>query len=392
MECKLTRYKLMIPGPIELEPEVLGEMGRPLHMHYGREWAEFYYETVELMKQVMLAERARVFLVPGPGTAALEMAISNVIGDGTTKILVATNGFFGERLQQIARAYTPPENVIVVEAPWGQALDPQQIEDALRRNREIRAVAMTHCETSTGVLNPLREIAEVCRAHGAILIVDAVSSLGGIELRFDDWGLGICATATQKCLECPPGLAPIAVSEEAWEVAQSTRSPGWFLNFNTWDWYAKEWGSWHPYPTTMPSNLLRALHFSLRKILEEGLEARWERHKRLARFFRQGLRNLGFQLAADEAVASPTVTAAFAPEGASASDLMRFLKKEFSIAIGGGIAHWAGQAIRVGHMGPTARLDALLPVLYGLEGALRAAGLDIAPGQSLRGLDAFAEP
>lgn len=388
---ELKRYKLMIPGPIELEPEGLAEMGRPLHMHYGHEFADFYHQTVELMKRVMLAERARAFLVPGPGSAAIEMAIGNVVGDGQ-KILVVVNGFFSGRLAHIARAYAPPENVIVVEVPWGQALDPQHIEDALRHDREIRTVALVHCETSTGVLNPLREVAQICRARGAILIVDAVSSLGGAELRFDEWGLGICATATQKCLECPPGIAPIAISEEAWEVAQSTKSPGWFLNFETWHWYAREWGSWHPYPTTMPSNLIRALHFSLHKILDEGLEERWARHERLARFFRQGLRNLGFQIAADEAVASPTVTAAFAPEGVSASDLMRFLKEELRIAIGGGIAEWAGRAIRVGHMGPTATLDALLPVLTGLEGALRQAGVSVEPGQALRGLDAFAKP
>ena len=397
MGHELARYTLMIPGPIELEPEVLGEMGRPLYMHYGREFADFYRETVALMRRVMLAERARaVFLVPGPGTAAIEMAIGNVVGDGRTKIVVATNGFFGERLRQIAQAYAPPEAVLTVEAPWGEALAPQRVEDALRRDPEVRAVAVVHCETSTGVLNPLREIAEVCRRHEAVLIVDAVSSLGGVELRFDEWGLGVCAAATQKCLECPPGLAPIAISEDAWALAQAAQRAGrartgWFLSFRTWDWYAREWASWHPYPTTMPSGLLRALHLSLNKILQEGLEARWARHARVARLFRQGLRNLGFRIAAvDEAAASPTVTAAFVPEGADARALMRFLREELGIAIGGGIADWAPKAIRVGHMGPTASLNRLVPVLVGLEGALRAQGHAIEPGRALRGLDAFA--
>jgi len=164
------------------------------------------------------------------------------------------------------------------------------------------------------------------------------------------------------------------------------------LSFDTWDWYTREWASWHPYPTTMPSGLLRALHLSLNKILQEGLEARWARHARLARLFRQGLRNLGFRIAAvDETVASPTVTAAFVPEGADAHALMRFLREELRIAIGGGIAEWAGKAIRVGHMGPTASLDKLVPVLVGLEGALRAQGLEVEPGRALRGLDAFAD-
>ncbi len=378
-----THYKLMIPGPIELDPAILAEMGKPLAAHYGPEWVRFYRETVSLLKRVMLAERARVFPVAGPGTAAIEMAIGGVVGDGK-KVLVATNGFFGDRLAQIARAYTT--HVATLEIPWGQPLDPQQLDDALKQDPEIRAVALVHCETSTGVLNPLKELAEVCNQRGALCLVDAVSSLGGAELRFDEWGLGAIASATQKGLECPPGLAPVAFSPEAWEVVESTESPQWYLSPKTWAWYEEQWGEWHPHPTTMPSGLMSALHLSLTRILEEGLEARWARHERVAQALRKGLEALGFApVAREERYASPTVTAMRTPEGVEAGTILRFLKEELGVLIGGGLGQLKGKAIRVGHMGPTARMGEIVSLLYGVEEALRHQGRTIEPGQALRG-------
>ena len=378
-----THYKLMIPGPIELDPAILAEMGKPLAAHYGSEWVRFYRETVSLLKRVMLAERARVFPVAGPGTAAIEMAIGGVVGDGK-KVLVATNGFFGDRLAQIARAYTT--QVSTLEIPWGQPLDPQQLDDALKQDPEIRAVALVHCETSTGVLNPLKELAEVCNQRGALCLVDAVSSLGGAELRFDEWGLGAVASATQKGLECPPGLAPVAFSPEAWEVVESTESPQWYLSPKTWARYEEQWGEWHPHPTTMPSGLMSALHLSLTRILEEGLEARWARHERVAQALRKGLEALGFApVAHEERYASPTVTAMRTPEGVEAGAILRFLKEELGVLIGGGLGQLKGKAIRVGHMGPTAQMGEIVSLLYGVEEALRHQGRTVEPGQALRG-------
>lgn len=380
----MNRERLMIPGPIELDPDVLVEMGRPLSAHYGAEWAKFYHRTTALMKRVFMAEEAHVFLLAGPGTSGLDAAIGSTIGDGK-KILVATNGFFGDRLRQIAEAYTAPENVVALDEPWGEAIDPTHVEDALQREGDVRAVAVAHCETSTGVLNPVREIADACER--AILIVDAVSSLGGAELRFDEWGIGICVAATQKCLEIPPGLAPIAVSPRAWEVIERTESPGWYLSLKTWKRYLDRWGEWHPHPVTMYSSLVQALHSSLQGILEEGLEARWARHERIARLFRRGLENLGFELVAKGGCASPTVTAAFAHERLPASELQAHLREHHRILIAGGLDRLKGQAFRVGHMGPTANLAAILPVLYGIEEALRTAGLAVPTGRSLQGLD-----
>lgn len=382
----MKRYKLMIPGPIEVEPEVLAEMGRPLLAHYGREWAQFYRQTVELMKRVMLAERSRLYLIAGPGSAALDAAIGGIIADGK-KILVLSNGFFGERLRQIATAYVTAERVRVIEAPPGEAISPERVEEGLKRDGDISAVAVVHCETSTGVLNPIREIAEICSRYEALLIVDAISSLGGAELRFDEWEIGVCVSSTQKCLALPPGLAPIAVSQRAWEVIEATERPGWYLNLQTWQHYLDDWGGWHPHPVTMPSGLMRALHLSLKRLLDEGLEACWERHRRIAGFLREGLKRMGFELVAEEAAASPTVTAAWAHEALPAPELIEFLKERHGILIAGGLDELAGKAFRIGHMGPTARLDAILPVLFGIEDALRSVGVPIPPGRSLQGLE-----
>jgi len=376
----------MIPGPVEVEPEVLQEMGKPLVAHYGREWAAFFKETVELLKRVMLAAQAEVYLIAGPGSAALDAAIGGVIADGK-KILVLSNGFFGERLRQIASTYVPKGCVKVVEAPLGRAIEPERVEAALRREGDIQAVAAVHCETSTGVLNPIREIAEICRGYGAIFIVDAVSSLGGAELRFDEWGVGICVSSTQKCLGLPPGLAPLAISPQAQEVIRKTKSPGWYLNLQTWKEYLEEWGEWHPHPVTMPSGLVRALQLGLKRLLDEGLEACWERHRRIAGFLREGLRRLGFELVAEEASASPTVTAVWAHEALSAPQLIEFLKERHGILIAGGLDELAGKAFRIGHMGPTASPDAVLPLLFALEEALRHAGVSVPLGESLRGLE-----
>jgi len=376
----------MIPGPIELEPEVLAEMGKPLVAHYGREWAQFFNETVGLLKRVMLAERARLFLIVGPGSAALDAAIGNTISAG--KVLVLSNGFFGERLRQIACSYAPQDQVLVLEVPPGKALDPHRVEEALRRESAIRAVAMVHCETSTGVLNPLREIAQICKDHDAILIVDAVSSLGGVELRFDEWGIDILVSATQKGLECPPGLAPIAISPRAWELIERAKIKGWYLNLRTWQRYSDEWGQWHPHPVTMPSGLMQALNLSLRKILEEGLDERWRRHDRMAKLLRGGLSALGLRPLAAEEHASPTVTAAWAHEKLPAERLIRFLKEEHGVMISGGLAELAGKIVRIGHMGPTARPDMIIPLLFGIEDALRKAGIPVEAGRSLQGLEA----
>jgi aspartate aminotransferase-like enzyme len=378
------RYRLMIPGPTEMDAEVLAEMGKPLVAHYGSEWTEFFHQTVERMKEVMRAERAELYLMVGPGSAALDAAIGNVVADGKP-ILIAANGHFGKRLHEIACSYTPRAQL--VEEPVGEAIDPQRIEDALKRESDVKVVALVHCETSTGVLNPVREVAEVCSRYEAILIVDTISSLGGVEFRFDEWDIGICVSSTQKCLEVPPGLAPLAISPRAWTMIQKTPKPGWYLNLQTWRRFMEEWGDWHPHPVTMSSGLVQALHHSLGMIMEEGLEARWRRHEDTSRLFCRGLENLGFRLVAAQQARSPTVSAVWAHESLRPEQLIQFLKAKHGTVIAGGLDALRGRIFRVGHMGPTACLAAVLPLLFAMEEALRDVGQPIALGESLHRLE-----
>lgn len=361
--------RLMIPGPVETEPELLAPMSAPLLAHYGPAWVRLHRETLERLKRVFCTEEAEVFLMAGPGSLGLDATIGSTVGDGSPA-LVLSNGFFGERLAQIAASYT--SRLQVHRVPGGVPLDLDRVEDLLRAEG-FALVAVVHCETSTGMLNPIREIAEISHRHGALCMVDAVSSFSCVPLEVDAWGIDLCVTATQKGLACPPGLAPVAVSPAAWERIEARRSPGWYANLRIWRQYAHDWGEWHPHPSTMPSGLLQSLNLSLQYILEEGLEARFARHETMAKALREGLRDLGFELFVAEEWASPTVTAVKADDRISAGALMAHLKEVHRIQIGGGIAELHGKIFRIGHMGPQASYEMILPLLRGIEEALKAA-------------------
>lgn len=371
----MKRYRLRIPGPVELHSETLAEMAAPLTAHYGAEWVELYNETLELSKKIWQTERGTVFLMPGPGSAGMEAAIVSLSGE-ERKFLVLTNGFFGDRWVRVVQLYGIP--LAVLEGEWGQALDPDAVEQTLKRDRAIKVVIMVHGETSTGVLNPLREIAAVCRRYETLLVVDTVATLGGTEIAFDEWGIGIGVSASQKCLGCPPGLAPIAISPEAWALIERGRVPGWYLNLRTWKEYAREWGSWHPHPVTMPTGLMRALHRTMSEILAEGLDRCVARHSEVAHALRRALRQLGLEpFVVNEREAMNTVTAVKGHAQVPASALVRALKEEHQILVGGGLERLAGQIFRIGHMGPTATYEAMLPVVLALEKILQRAGIAV---------------
>lgn len=378
----MRRYRLRIPGPIDLQPEVLAFMSAPLIAHYGHDWVELYNETLALLQQVWRAEEASLFLIPGPGTVGMEAAIASLAGD-THRFLVLTNGFFGDRWVTVARAYS--SRVLVLEGEWGHALDVDAIEQVLKREKDIDVVVMVHGETSTGVLNPVKELGAICERYGAVLVCDMIATLGGTEIAFDDWRIGIGVSATQKGLECPPGLAPVAVSPRAWELIERSKGPGWYVNLRTWHHFAREWADWHPHPVTMPTGLTQALRYSLQTILDEGLSQRWLRHSEIAALVRNALRNLGFELfVSDDREAMSTVTAAKGHPQLPAAALMRMLKEKHQILIGGGLEKLAGQIFRIGHMGPTATRDAMVPTLLAIEDVLRSSGVAVEPGQSLR--------
>ncbi len=376
--------KLFIPGPGEVEDDVLDAMAQPVMRHYGPDWMQVYTETLALLKQIFQTQND-LFLVPGPGSAAMDMALGSLLATGQ-QIIVGHNGFFGERLATIAGGYGL--DVVPFDAPLGRPLAPDKLHELLREHPNARAVAIVHHETATTVLNPVRELAQAAREAGRAIIVDAVSSLGGVDLPADAWGIDVCVTAANKCLETPPGVAFISVSPRAWELVDSHSGAGhgWYLNLRTWRKYAAEWSSWHPYPVTLPTNNIVGLRTSLRKIVSGGLQAHIAKYARASRIVRAGLRNVGFEMFVPDEYAAPIATAVRARPEFEVSELMKWLSAERGMAIGGGLGELTGKIFRVGHLGKAATREFLLDFLFAVEEFLRLKGINVPVGASLIGL------
>lgn len=367
--------ELLIPGPIPVSPEVLEPMGHQVEQHYGPDWMPVYERFVARLRRVFVTAGS-VYPIPASGSGGIDAIVGSLTGaDG--RIGVVANGFFGTRVLEIARSYS--SHVEVLEVPWNRPADPDDVRRWVRTHK-LPLIAVVHSDTSTGVLNPVREIAAAVRSEGAAIAVDAVSSLGGTPVETDAWGLAAVSTASQKCLETPPGLAPVAVTKAGWEVMdRQPKSHGWYLNLRTWRRFEREWGAHHPYPVTLPSNLIRALDRALQLILDEGLEKRFERHRRAQKTLRDGLERIGFQLFVDAAWASPTVTVAYPPDGVDAAVLIRTVRTH-GFAISGGLEQLAGKVIRVGHLGTQAHPELMRRVVDALEVSLR----EVAAGTAAR--------
>jgi len=340
-------YRLMIPGPVELHPEVLAEMSRPVVPHYGEDWTAYYNETLDSLRTVFGTD-GDIYPIPGSGSAALEAAIGSCVGrDG--RLLVLSNGFFGERLASIALSIDP--HTAVRRIPLSEPFSTDELTDALERESGITAVAVVHSESSSGLLNPVAELAEVCRRRGILFVVDAISSLGGVEVPMDAWGIDICVCASQKCLEGPPGLGLVAVGREAWPRIEGTKARGWYLNLQVWREYAEVWADWHPFPVTLAVPAFRGLRRGIERVLEEGLTRRIERHRRSAHSLRERLSEIGFPPVFPESIASPTVVAAHGRADVSADEVVDRLRGEHRILVARGMGEFKGAAFRIGNMG-----------------------------------------
>jgi alanine-glyoxylate transaminase/serine-glyoxylate transaminase/serine-pyruvate transaminase len=371
----------MIPGPVDAEEAVLESMAHQVIPHYGQQWLELYWETVDKLQQVF-GTQDDIIMMAGPGTAGLEAALGSLMQTGE-RVLVTSNGFFGERLGTVARSYGLEP--VPVTAPLGHPLDPEAIRQQLAKAPDIQAVTVVHLETSTGVLNPLQEIASVADEFGVPIIVDAVSSLGGVPLPVEDWKVDVCVTVINKCLACPPGLAPMSVGQRAWDQidGKPDRAHGWYLNLRTWKDYAIHWGSWHPYPTSLPTSNILALLTSLRSILSEGLEVHYQRHVEAAERIRTALKAWGFKMFPEEAHTSPLVTAMYGLPGMDIDDFRRYLMQERRIMISGGLEELSGKIFRVGHMGKAASRDYVERFLDAVEAYLQLQGQTVPPWAEL---------
>jgi len=340
---------LLIPGPVSIDDEILEVLGRPVMAHYGDAWTELYHRTVANL-QTVFRTGSEVHLIFGPGQAATEMAIASVLAPGD-QLIVPSNGLFGDRLQIVSRAHGL--EVVPITPRPREAVSVESVREALDAHPRARAVAIVHHETSMGVMNPVREIAALARERGALTIVDAISSAGGTDLDVDAWGIDLCVTVGNKCLGGPIGVAPIAIGPRAVAANEDGRakSAGWYLNFATWREHAEMWKTWHPHPTTMPTNVVRALDASVRAILEFGLDEHIRRQRVARDTVREGLREMGFEMMVPDEVASPVTTAVLGRPGMNVPDYMRWLLEEKGMRIGGGLGPWSGKAFRVGHMG-----------------------------------------
>jgi alanine-glyoxylate transaminase/serine-glyoxylate transaminase/serine-pyruvate transaminase len=376
--------KLFTPGPGDVDEDVLASLATPVIRHYGPEWMEIYHETQGLLKQVFKTEN-EIFFVPGSASSLLDMAIGSLLATGE-KIIVGDNGFFGERLAQIAQGYGL--ETITLRAPLGKPLDPQGLRLMLREHPDAKVVALVHHETGTTVLNPLRELALLASEAGKAVVVDAVSSLGGADVRVDEWGIDVCVTTPNKCLEALPGIGFISVSPRAWRLVDShaQTNHGWYLNLKTWRQYATEWGSWHPTPVTLPTNLILALRTSLLKIVSMGLEAHFEKYRSASTAVREGLRSIGFDMFVEDECASPIVTGVSRRPEFELAEMSGWLVEQRGIAIGGGLGELSGKIFRVGHLGKAATREYLVDFLFAMEEFLRQKGLPVPVGSSLSGL------
>ena len=305
----------------------------------------------------------------------MEACLVNLLEPGD-RTVIGVNGFFGQRMAEIARRCGA--DVTVVEAPWGQAIDPQQIQRVLGQ-RKAKEVAVVHVETSTGVLQPLEEVIRISHEYGAVTLVDAVASLGGVDLPIDRWGVDVCYSGSQKCLSAPPGLAPVTVSDRVCQEVNHRKTPvqSWYLDFSLLKTY---WGGERVYHHTAPIPMIYALHEALRIVQEEGLEARFARHAKHARALWAGLEGLGLRLFAPQPIRSPTLTTVEVPEGVDEVAVRRRLLVEYGIEIAGGLGPLRGRIWRIGLMGHSAQQRNVLLLLAALGAILRDMRVPVDPG------------
>ena len=360
----LTERVLMGPGPSDVPGRVLEALSRPTIGHLDPVFLQVLDETQAMLRQVFGTENALTLPMSATGSAGMETCFVNLLEPGD-HALICRHGVFGGRMAEVARRCGA--EVTLVDAPWGRAIDPDDVAKAAKA-RAFKVLAIVHAETSTGVLqdlSPFRAIADSC---GALLLVDAVTSLGGVPVEVDRMGVDAVYSGTQKCLSCPPGLSPVSFSERAHEVLSKRKTPvqSWYFDLNLLGQY---FGGDRVYHHTAPVNMIFALHEALRVVLEEGLEARYARHREQANALREGFEALGLELPVDASVRLPPLTLVRIPDGTDDQAVRASLLADHGLEIGGGLGDFKSKAWRIGLMGASAtsrHVDLCL-------GALRAA-------------------
>jgi aspartate aminotransferase-like enzyme len=351
---------LRTPGPTPLPQAVRDALARDMINHRGREFAAVLHECLAGL-QWAFQTRHDMLILTTSGTGGLESMVANTLSPGQ-RLLVASMGYFGERMAKIGRAFGV--DVVQIDFEPGHAVEPQVIADRLAADATIDTVFVTHNETSTGVLNPLPEIARAVRQvrPDALVLVDGISSIGSVPVQPEEWGCDVVVAGSQKGWMIPPGLAFVSVSPRAWERQAHAGLPKFYFDWRQ----AQQSAADGMTPWTPALSLFFGLQVALRLMRDEGLEAVFERHRRLAQYLRDGLADLDLRLVADSRFASPTVTTAYVPQGVSAKSLLAALEERHGIVAAGGQGQLAGQIIRFGHMG-WVRQEDLAAVLRALQ-------------------------
>jgi aspartate aminotransferase-like enzyme len=376
------RY-LMTPGPTPVPPEVLAALAEPMIHHRGRDFRDTYERCLERLRDVHRTERD-VLLFTSSGTGAFESAVANLTSPGD-RVLVVSSGNFGERWAAMTRAYGA--DVAHLRLAWGETPEPDDLRSALAEADGVRVVYLVHSETSTGVVSDVQALAAVAGEAGALVVVDAISSLGAVPLETDAWGIDVVVSGSQKALMSPPGLAFTSLSPAALEAAAESASPRYVFDWER----TRAAQAKLDAPFTPAVSLVRALDVALGLVLEEGLEAAFERHAALGRACREGVKAMGLELFSPDDDRSAVVTAIRAPDGVDGSEVVAALRDRFGITIAGGQGELKGKIFRIGHIGWFDVFD-ITTALAALELVLAHGGADVERGVAVtRALEAYAE-
>jgi alanine-glyoxylate transaminase/serine-glyoxylate transaminase/serine-pyruvate transaminase len=343
---------LLGPGPSPVSQRVLNALSLPVVGHLDPKFLEIMDQNMAMLREVFQTANRVALPMSGTGSAGMETCFVNLLEPGDS-VLIGVNGVFGTRMVDVAQRCGA--QVETVDADWGTALDAEKFKTALAQKKH-KVVAVVHAETSTGVLQPLDDIAKLVHESGALLLVDAVTSLGGAPVRVDELGIDACYSGTQKCLGCPPGLSPVTFNERAIEVIRKrkTKVQSWYLDLSM---IEKYWGSERVYHHTAPISMNYALHEALRIVLEEGLAASWQRHKQTHELFVREMRKLEIEPAVAQSIRAPMINAIRIPDGVDDAKARARLYDDFNIEIGAGLGPLKGKIWRVGLMGHGSRAE-----------------------------------